>query len=180
MSTKLKRMLTILLSAAVVLSMCIPAVFADTDTSSDADEMTSTVHMFQPAEGNVTYGDIDQDDATVEVTFTVGPQSRKYTKLAFVTQARSDTSKNKNAVTAETKETSDGKYTSTFTVEIPASKLGRQMPISLYQQYTSSDGTAVDGWHDFSKTALCDIQLHAGAREEADGFYLRFHTAYRI
>ena len=117
--------------------------------------------MFSPAKGT-TKVEIDKITGKAKITFSVTPQARQYTKLALAEQTKSDKEKEKNAVTATvTPVTQDGKtkYASTFTFEISAADLGKQIPISMYQVFTKSTGEKIDGWHNFESQHYLTVKF---------------------
>ena len=152
MKKSYKKILTVLLSVAVMIGMMsIPTFAADTTATAETNstDLVSDLGMFTPTTSNFKM-DVNKMTGNVEVTFTTKALSVQYVKLALKEQTATDAVKDKNAYTSTISGTT-GKYTSTFTVKIPASKIGQKIPFSLYQKYTSKDGTAVDGWKNLSK-----------------------------
>ena len=162
-----KKFLSLALTVALTATMGTTSfAFADTATTATttaattatdavstekATDIVTDLGMFSPAKGT-TKVEIDKMTGKAKVTFSITPQARQYTKLALVEQTKSDKVKEKNAITATvTPATLDGKtkYASTFTFEISAADLGKQIPISMYQVFTKSTGEAIDGWYNF-------------------------------
>ena len=124
---------------------------ANAVSTEKAEDIVTDLGMFSPAKGT-TKVEIDKMTGKAKVTFSTTPMARQYTKLALVEQSKTEKVNEKNAVTATvTPVTVDGKekYVSTFTVEISAANLGKQLPVSLYQIFTKSSGEKIDGWHNF-------------------------------
>ena len=155
MNKHIKALASVALAAAVAVTMSIPvlgtgrAYAADTaDTAETAStDIVSDLGMFTPLSGDTVT--VNRNNATVKVKFSTKSMSRQYTKLALVSQTKSDAEKNKSAASASVSETSTGKYSSTFTISIPVEKIGTKLPVSYYQKFTKSDGTKVDGWYNF-------------------------------
>ena len=162
-----KKILSLALTVALAATMG-TASFAFADTAAVTDTTTTTaaaasavtekatdiisdLGMFTPAKGT-TKVEINKITGKAKITLTTTPLARQYTKLALVEQSKTEKIKEKNAVAATvTPVTVDGKekYVSTFTFEISAADLGKQLPISLYQVFTKSSGEKIDGWHNF-------------------------------
>ena len=126
-----------------------------------ATDIITDLGMFSPAKGT-TKVEIDKITGKAKITFSVTPQARQYTKLALAEQTKSDKEKEKNAVAATvTPVTQDGKtkYASTFTFEISAAELGKQIPISMYQVFTKSTGEKIDGWHNFESQHYLTVKF---------------------
>ncbi|TDP51963.1 sirohydrochlorin cobaltochelatase [Aminicella lysinilytica] len=159
MKKSLKKIITVLLSLTVICSMSATAFAADSAsaqtktattkaTTEKAADIVSTLGMFSPAEGTTSVK-IDKMTGMAKVTFTTLARSAKYTKLSLVKISKTSAVKESKAVKGTVTEVSTGKYTSTFTFDISVSKLGKKMPISLYQVYTKADGTKIDGWYNY-------------------------------
>ncbi|MGN0710030.1 MAG: hypothetical protein ACI4LM_07295, partial [Anaerovoracaceae bacterium] len=164
MSTTIKRWMAVLLSVAVVLTMCVSTAFADghsstVDHSNDAEEITCTLHMFQPRKGGVKYGTntnestavtdaIDKDKATVDIYFDAAPSTRKYEKIAFVDQSKTDAEKDAAAISAASiTQNSEGKNVAHYKVTLPVEDLGKALPISFYE-----DNNGTKAWHTYTSS----------------------------
>ena len=155
-----KKLLSFVLTAAMVFTVSVPTMaFAGTDTAAvstataapvisetKASDIVSGLGMFSPAEGSTSI-QIDKYKGTAKITFTTTPQKVKTTKLALVSQAATTAKKEKNAISAVVTPAGE-KFVSTFTFEIPVSKLGTAMPYSVFWEGASDP--ANDGWHNFS------------------------------
>ncbi|MDD6814885.1 MAG: sirohydrochlorin cobaltochelatase [Firmicutes bacterium] len=155
-----KKFLSFVLAAAMVFTVSVPTLaFAGTDTDAvstatpapvisetKASDIVSGLGMFSPAEGSTSI-EIDKYQGTAKITFTTTPQKVKTTKFALVSQDATTAKKEKAAVSAVVTPAGE-KFVSTFTFEIPVSKLGTAMPYSVYWEGASDP--ANDGWHNFS------------------------------
>ena len=155
-----KKFLSFVLAAAMVFTVSVPSMaFAGTDTDAvstatpapvisetKASDIVSGLGMFSPAEGSTTI-QIDKYKGTAIITFTTTPQKVKTTKFALVSQDATEAKKEKAAVAAVVTPAGE-KFVSTFTFEIPVSKLGTAMPYSVFWEGASDP--ANDGWHNFS------------------------------
>ena len=155
-----KKLLSFVLTAAMVFTVSVPTMaFAGTDTAAvstataapvisetKASDIVSGLGMFSPAEGSTSI-QIDKYKGTAKITFSTTPQKVKTTKLALVSQAATTAKKEKNAISAVVTPAGE-KFVSTFTFEIPVSKLGTAMPYSVFWEGASDP--ANDGWHNFS------------------------------
>ncbi len=158
-----KKLLSFVLTAAMVFTVSVPTMaFAGTDTAAvststaapvisetKASDIVSGLGMFSPSEGSTSI-QIDKYKGTAKITFTTTPQKVKTTKLALVSQAATTAKKEKNAISAVVTPAGE-KFVSTFTFEIPVSKLGTAMPYSVFWEGASDP--ANDGWHNFSDTS---------------------------
>lgn len=149
MKKGIKKLFSALLSVAVITSMSSVA-FAQTDTTGTAKEEKSTkivssLGMFSPKAGTEEI-EINKDTAKITVSFDT-TKTRKYTKLALAEQTKKAAELEKAAknVKVEVKE-ADGKYVNHVEFTIPASKLGTEIPFTLYQEYKKADGTDDTGW----------------------------------
>ncbi|MCI6012183.1 MAG: sirohydrochlorin cobaltochelatase [Firmicutes bacterium] len=155
-----KKFLSFVLAAAMVFTVSAPTMaFAGTDenaastaapapviSETKASDIVSGLGMFSPAEGSTSI-QIDKYKGTAKITFTTTPQKVKTTKFALVSQDVTEAKKEKAAVSAVITPAGE-KYVSTFTFEIPVSKLGTAMPYSVF--WEGSSDPANDGWHNFS------------------------------
>lgn len=155
-----KKFLSFVLAVAMVFTVSVPTLaFAGTDTDAvstatpapvisetKASDIVSGLGMFSPAEGSTSI-EIDKYQGTAKITFTTTPQKVKTTKFALVSQDATTAKKEKAAVSAVVTPAGE-KFVSTFTFEIPVSKLGTAMPYSVYWEGASDP--ANDGWHNFS------------------------------
>jgi Cobalamin biosynthesis protein CbiK, Co2+ chelatase len=182
---KLKKMLTALLSVAVILTMSVPVFAADTTThptsgtdtaTAESADVISDLGMFTPVTGTTV---TVKSDATVDVTLVSKAMTRQYQKLALTDQTKTDAQKNKAAVTATVTQQSDGKYVSTFKFSIAIEQLGKKLPISLYQKFTKEDGTAVDGWYNMSEQHYITVMNTPNVVAQlTDAIYYQERTAY--
>ena len=155
-----KKFLSLVLAAAMVFTVSVPAVaLAGTDadavstataapviSETKAADIVSGLGMFSPAEGSTSI-QIDKYKGTAKITFTTTPQKVKTTKFALVSQDAATAKKEKAAIAATVTPAGE-KFVSTFTFEIPVSKLGTAMPYSVF--WEGSSDPANDGWHNFS------------------------------
>ena len=148
MKKGIRKLFSALLSVAVISSMSSAAFAAEmgTGSSDKSTEIVSTLGMCSPKAGTEDIS-IDQRTGTVTVKFETTPQKRQYTKFALIKKTKTDAEMEKAAKSVDTVvKSSDDGYSSEITLKIPASKLGKKMPFSVYQIYTKSDGTADNGW----------------------------------
>lgn len=157
---KASKLLTVLLSVAVMVTMTGMLSFADDGTTSSSNSkyqyvdevvdaeteetmsitttVTTDLGMFisskQDKKADATVV-IDRFNGTADVTFTSAP-NKTYDRIALVDQSASDKEKDAAAVTVQSDE-------KTFTITIPVSDLGKQMPISF--SYKDEEG-----WHKYS------------------------------
>jgi sirohydrochlorin cobaltochelatase len=181
MKKSMRKVLTVFLSVAVMCAFSIPA-FAATCTAGQkssttaktseatvdetaSTDVTSTLGMFKPI---VTGAKVKvKSNATVDVTFTTKAMARKYTRIALVTRTKSAAKKDAAAVKATSFQTVAGvdksgkaitKYRSTFTINIPVTKLGKSLPLSIYQEFPADTGsTGEAGWWDLTSQAYLTV-----------------------
>lgn len=162
MKKGIRKLFSALLSVAVISSMSSVAFAAEmgTGSSDKSTEIVSSLGMCSAAAGSEEIT-IDKDTATVTVSFKTTPQKRQYTKYALVEQTKKDAEKEKAAknVKVVVNDAGEGYYSSNITLKIPASKLGEDMPFSVYQIYKKSDGTDDNGWKEWTTQPTLTVKF---------------------
>ncbi|MGI6211100.1 MAG: sirohydrochlorin cobaltochelatase [Anaerovoracaceae bacterium] len=175
---KASKLLTVLLSVAVMVTMTGMLSFADDGTTSSSNSKYQYVDEVVDAETEETMSIsttvstdlkmligsaqgqkadatvvIDRFNGTADVTFTTTPHPNvKYDRIALLPQTASKKKKDAAAFNGDIISVGD-EYATTFKITIPVSKLGKEIPISLsYEKYYSkSHGTYVEGWHEYNE-----------------------------
>ena len=156
MKKGIRKLFSALLSVAVISSMSSVAFAAEmgTGSSDKSTEIVSTLGMCSPKAGTEDIS-IDKKTGTVTVKFETTEQSRQYTKFALIKQNKTDAEKEKAAKEVETTvKTSDGRYCSEITLKIPASKLGKKLPFSVYQNYKDAEE-----WKDWTNQPYMTVKF---------------------
>lgn len=190
MRRNIKKLMVLVLSVAVMLSMMSISAFAGstaktTSTDTKSTDVTSTLSMLSISAANTKV--TVNSDATVTVKLVTQPITRQIKELALserdaATGAPTDSSavKATGTVTPDETPTATGKYVSTLTFTIPVEKLGQKLPISIDQNYYSAkESKVVSGWWKTTEQQYITVaNTPAVVNQLISKIYVQSRTAY--
>ena len=138
MNSKLKQILTLLLSVCVVFAFSSVAAFADGEEPAESED----VNVYYDKNGSETILGMFRvmadsssvtlnKDGSLKVMITNKPLSRIYNKIALVAGDKTDEEKNAAAIDGIVKEVGEGSYQTTFSFDIDPSQVEKPIYVSF-------------------------------------------------